>query len=77
MSMLSSMSRCYRCGASGSEARLRECRICGQVYCLGCAYLMRGDPYCSKACGYAHKFPDEGKLFIGGQPGVLPGEPSR
>ena len=55
--------KCYRCGIDESEVRIITCRICGKPFCDGCAYLMRGDPYCSKACGYKHKFPDEGQLY--------------
>ena len=67
--------RCYHCGADSPQARVQACRICQRPFCLGCAYLMRGDPYCSKACGYAHKFPDEGQVYVGGRGASAAGGP--
>ena len=59
--------KCYRCGTTDEESKILRCSICGREFCPGCAYLMRGDEFCSKACAYKRKFPDEGKIYMGGQ----------
>ena len=58
---------CYRCDSTDRKAEVLECRVCDRVFCVGCAYLMRGDEFCCKACAYAYVYPDEGHVYVGGE----------
>ena len=58
---------CYRCGSTDRWAEVLNCRVCRRPFCVGCAYLMRGDDFCCKQCAYAYIYPDEGHVYVAGE----------
>ncbi len=42
---------CVTCGATDGVAHLEICRMCRRIFCLDCAWKMRGVAFCSEGCG--------------------------
>jgi len=59
--------RCDLCDATDLQVEVLDCRVCRRPFCVGCAYLMRGDDFCCKECAYAYVYPDEGHVYVGGE----------